>query len=151
MKKITHSIWTWLVGIYAILGALAFFIIQTGKFFFPEAAELEMKTLPYGRFDWGFVWSDSLIAGPMLLIGGIFLLLRNLSLHRLGRLFAFTVFTINLYAMTFFWIGFAVVGEPVQGLMLWGNVVLTFLGILSMIHLVLLTMKDPPEIIHSGN
>jgi|GEM_PF-795326 len=130
-----------IIGVYAILGSMAFFIIQTGKLFFPTRAEVEMKELPFGFFDWGFVWSDTLIAGPLLLIGGIFLFLKKQRINRVGQLFAFTGFTINLYGILVFWIGMAASGKPVHGMLLWSNVILTFLGMLSMIFLAIQNSK----------
>jgi hypothetical protein len=142
MERSRRTPATYLIALYAMVGGLVFFLIQTSKLFRPEAAEVEMAKLPFGRFDWGYVWSDTLVAGPALFLGGILLLTRNRSTHRLGRLWVFTGFAINLYAMIFIWVGFWAVGQPIRGVALWSNVVLTALGVLSMIYLAVQTMKE---------
>lgn len=123
------------IASYAILGGMAFFFMQSEKLLRPESAESEMAALPLGSYNWGYVWSDTLVAGPALLLGGIFLLLRNGMMQRLGQLLAFTGFAINLYAMIGLWVGYWALGSPMQGAELWINIVLTFLGVLSMIYL----------------
>jgi hypothetical protein len=142
MEKLRRTPATFLIALYAILGSLMFFGIQTSKLFRPEAAAAEMAKLPLGQFEWGFVWSDTLVAGPALLLGGILLLTRHRRAHRLGRLLVFAGFAINLYAMTFLWIGFWAIGQPIRGLEFWGNVVLTALAVLSMIYLAIQTMNE---------
>ncbi len=133
---------TLLIACYAILGGSAFFVIQTSKLLRPNSADAEMATLPLGRFNWGYVWSDTLVAGPALLVGGILLIAKK-SLHRrLGRLFAFTAFAINLYAMIGIWIGFSAIGRPMHGIELWSNIVLTLFGVLGMIHLAVQAAKE---------
>jgi hypothetical protein len=78
-------------------------------------------------------WSDTLVAGPALLIGGLALLFRNTRVQRAGQLLSFTGFAINLYAMIEVMIGFWAIGRPLQGALLWGNIILTALGVLCMI------------------
>jgi len=123
-----------LVTIYALASGILFFIYQTTRIFRPEATEAEMIVAPTGLFDWGFVWADSLIIIPLMITGGIFLLVRNLKLLRLGYLFVFTGFTLNLYGILFFFVGLAAVGEPVSGWDLWFNVVFTLLGLACMFY-----------------
>ena len=91
------------VAVLSLLYGLAFFLLNTSKLFRPAAAEEEMAKLPYGLFDWGYVWSDTLVMGPLFAIGGILLMLRSGS--RLGQLFAFTGFAVNLYATIFLYVG----------------------------------------------
>ncbi|MBC8484532.1 MAG: hypothetical protein ISS16_03670 [Ignavibacteria bacterium] len=120
-----------LVSIFSIFTGLMFFIMQTGKLFTPEEAEAEMLKLPMGLFDWGYVWSDTIIAGPSLFIGGMLLIWGNKAL---GHLLVFTGFAINLYAMIFLFIGFNVVGSPIVGFDLYLNVIWTLLGMLCMVY-----------------
>ncbi len=125
----------YLIAFYAILGGLTFFLVQTSKLFRPESAEIEMITSPIGRYDWGYVWSDTVIAGPALLIGGIALLLRNIRVQRIGQLLVFTGFAINLYAMVCIWVGLWALGHPMKGSLLWINIILTALGVFCMTNL----------------
>jgi energy-converting hydrogenase Eha subunit C len=94
-----------------------------------------MAASPIGRYEWGYVWSDTLVAGPALLIGGIAVLLRSQPVRRIGQLLAFAGFAINLYAMIGIWIGFRALGRPMQGALLWANVALTAAGVLCMAYL----------------
>ena len=135
---------TYLIAGYAVACGMGFFIMQTGKLLRPEAANIEMASFPLGRFDWGYVWSDTLVAGPALLIGGIVLLARSRFAQRLGQLLVFTGFAINLYAMIGFWVGFWAIGQPMHGPELWINIILTFLGVLCMIHLAIQAVRDRP-------
>ncbi|MBI5474396.1 MAG: hypothetical protein HY961_18825 [Ignavibacteriae bacterium] len=141
----TRTAVTYLIATYAILGGMAFFFMQSEKLLRPESAESEMASLPLGRYNWGYVWSDTLVAGPALLVGGIFLLLRNSAMHRLGQLLAFTGFAINLYAMIGLWVGYRALGSPMHGAELWMNIVLTFLGVLCMISLAVQLTRDKLE------
>ncbi len=134
-NKLKTSILRAMIGVYAILGGAAFFLIQTMKILKPSLAKTEISQFPLGRFDWGFIWSDTLVPGPLLLIGGILLLVRDRTARRLGQLFAFAGFAINLYAMIILWIGLAAVGQPMGGAMLWLNMILTGLGALCMVFL----------------
>jgi hypothetical protein len=86
--------------------------------------------------------SAARLAAVYAILGGILLLNSNRAAHRLGRLFAFAGFAINLYAMVFLWIGFWTIGRPMHGLELWFGVVLAFLGVLAMICLAVQTMKE---------
>jgi hypothetical protein len=142
MKRFKSKIITYLVAFYAILGGIAFLVIQTGKLLRPASADAGMASLPLGRFNWGFVWSDTLVAGPLLLLGGFLMLTPNHSALRLGNLLTFTGFTINLYAMICLWIGFYAIGHPMQGIELWSNIFLTFLGVLGMIHIGMQTIRE---------
>ena len=142
MKRFLERPITYLTALYAILGGMAFFVIQTSKLLRPESAEIVMAASPLGRFDWGYVWSDTLVAGPALLIGGILLLARNRFVLRLGRLLVFAGFAINLYAMIGLWVGFSAIGQPMHGAVLWMNIILTFLGALCMIHLGIQAARD---------
>jgi hypothetical protein len=145
MQGIKSRLVVYLIAALAILGGLAFFLMQTSRLLRPESAEIELATLPLGRFNWGFVWSDTLVAGPALLVGGILLLARKPWIGRLGQLLAFTGFAINLYAMIFLWIGLAAIGQPMRGAELWNIAVLTFLGVLCMIYLGIQLARGGPE------
>jgi hypothetical protein len=128
-----------LVGLYAVAGSIAFLVIQTGKLFRYETADKEMISGPLGLLDWGFVWADTLLPMPFLLIGGIFLFTRSRILYRTGRFLVFSGFAINLYAMIVLWIGLWKIGHPMSAGLFWMNVVLTFFGALGMIFLISLT------------
>ena len=130
-QKIKHSPVSIMVVIFSIFTGLMFFILQTGKLFRPEEAEKEMLELPIGLYGWGYVWSDTLVAGPALVIGGLLLAWGNKAL---GHLLIFTGFAINLYAMIFLFIGFNILGAPIVGFDLYLNAVWTGLGILCMIY-----------------
>ena len=102
----------YVVALYAFMGGLMFLFIQTGKLLQPQAAEQEMLLSPLGRFDWGFVWADTLV--PMLmLIGGALCVLWER--YRLGLLLIFGGCAINLYATIFLIVGFNAVGKPMAG------------------------------------
>ena len=116
----------WFVALFSAFTGLMFFISQTGKLFRPEAAAAEMAKYPIGEFDWGFVWADTFVPGPLLLIGGILFLLKN---SRLGLLFIFCGFTINLYAMIFFAVGLHAVGSALTREEILVNAIWTLLGI----------------------
>lgn len=135
MNLIKSKIPDTLIALYAIFGGAAFFSIQTGRLLKPAASEAAFAQLPLGRFNWGFVWSDTLMAGPALLIGGLLMLGRRDAIKRLGRLLTFAGFAINLYAMIILWIGLAAIGEPMRAGELGMNIVLTFLGVLCMIRI----------------
>lgn len=122
-----------LVGIISALYGVGFFIIQTGKMLRPEEANAEMARWPCGLYDWGYLWSDTLILGPILLIGGILLLWRSSS--RLGQLFAFTGFAINLYATIFLYIGLKTVDFSMSDGEWAFLVVPALIGLLGMIYL----------------
>lgn len=130
-RKIRHTPVSIMVVIFSIFTGLMFFIMQTGKLFRPEDAEKEMLELPIGLYDWGYVWSDTLVAGPALVIGGLLLAWGNKAL---GHLLIFTGFAINLYAMIFLFIGFNILGAPITGFDLYLNAAWTLLGILVMIY-----------------
>jgi hypothetical protein len=121
----------YLVVLFALVGGLLFLVIQTSKLFQPQAAEAEMLRLPLGRFDWGFVWADTLVPMPML-IGGALCVLWSRS--RLGLLLIFGGCAINLYATIFLIVGFDAVGKPVVGADWVSLVVLALLGVLCMIY-----------------
>ena len=133
---------TCFAGVYAVLVGILFFLMQTTKLIRPDAAEAEMAELPFGLFDWGYVWSDTLVAGPALLAGGILLLSRNQAAHGLGRILVFAGFTVNLYAMIFFCIGLEAVGHPMSTAELWLNVAFTALGVITMIHIAVEVLKE---------
>ena len=125
---------SFLVGLLAFLYGVLFFITQTSKLFSPESAEVEMLKEPFGLFDWGFVWADTVFLGLMLLIGGILLLfLSSDRARRLGHLLAFAGFAMNLYATIFFIVGLQAAGEPMSGAELAVNTVFAFVGLLCMI------------------
>jgi hypothetical protein len=142
MEQLRTRFITHLSAVYAILGGLAFFVIQSVKLLRPVSADSEMATSPLGRFDWGYVWSDTLVAGPALLLGGIALLIHSRFAQRLGQLLTFTGFTINLYAMICLWVGYSAIGRPMQGFELWSNIILTALGVLCMIYLGIQIVRD---------
>ena len=121
------------ISTYSILVGLLFFAMQTSKLFRVETSELEMAEMPFGLFDWGFVWADTLVAGPMLLIGGIVLLFGNRQMFRLGGLLVFSGFTVNLYAMIFFVIGLNAMGHPMAVSEFVVNLIFTMLGLMCMI------------------
>ncbi|MBN2541802.1 hypothetical protein JXI42_02965 [bacterium] len=140
-KPIIH-----LIGIYAVLLGVLFFILQTRKLFMPAAAELEMRKLPFGLLDWGFVWADTILSGPLLVLGGLFILSARAGIQRLGKTFVFAGLAINTYAMIFFWIGYAAIGETVPDA-IWGSILLSdpiffLLCLLSMVYLALNVTKD---------
>ncbi|MBU1694170.1 MAG: hypothetical protein KJ726_11340 [Verrucomicrobia bacterium] len=137
-----RTLGTWFSGVYAILVGILFFAMQTTKLWRPEAAEAEMAKMPFGRFDWGYVWADTLVPGPALLAGGILLLIRRRAARNLGRLLVFAGFALNLYAMIFFWVGLEVVGQPLAAGELWMNLAFTILGVLVMIHVALQAMRE---------
>jgi hypothetical protein len=124
-----------MIAIYAILGGIAFFLMQTSRLISPQSTNDEMQKAPLGRYEWGYLWSDTLVAGPALFIGGIALLFPNRKAYRMGQLLSFSGFAINLYAMIGIWIGFWAIGHPMRGALLWGNIGLTILGVLCMIYL----------------
>lgn len=130
------------IAIFAILGGVAFFIIQSSKLLTPGSSEIEMATQPLGLYEWGYVWSDTLAAGPSLLSGGIFMLVRKRAIRRIGQLLVFTGFAINLYAMIGLWVGLDAIGEPMLGTELWLNIFLTLLGCLSMVYLGVQIARD---------
>ncbi len=129
-------------GGYAILMGVLFVFTQTIKLVSPDASEEEMAKLPFGVFDWGYVWSDTLVAAPTLLVGGVLFLSRNLVAHNLGRILAFAGFTINLYAIIFFIIGLEAIGHPLDNDELWLNLIFTTLGVIAMIHIVIEVLKE---------
>ena len=134
---------TQLIGLYSSLLGLLFFLMQTKKLFASEVAEAEMADLPFGRFDWGYVWSDTLVAGPTLLIGGFLILMGGRRRLRLGRMLSFAGLTINVYAMVFLLIGFAAVGEPITGGILWLDAILVVICVLSAIYLAIRAVTEP--------
>jgi len=133
MKIKMTSLLNALVGLYAIIGSIAFFLIQTGKLCRPESTEKEMLNSPMGMFDWGFIWADTVVAGPFLLIGGIFLFLRSQILQKIGNLLVFSGFAINLYAMITLWIGLWKIGQSMAPGQFWMDLILTVFGILGMV------------------
>jgi hypothetical protein len=132
-----------IIALLSILYGIGFFLINTSKLFRVEAAEAEFAQWPCGRFDWGYVWSDTLVLGPMLLVGGIILLVWYHS--RLGQLFAFTGFAINLYATVFLTIGLKMVDFKMSGGAWAFLVVPGLLGLLCMFYLVKAIVKTPPN------
>jgi hypothetical protein len=100
----------WATACYCLFGAVWVFAEQTAKLWRIEAAGAQMADSPAGRFEWGFVWSDTLVFGPFLLLGGLFLIARRT--RRQGHLFAFSGFAINLYATIFLWVGYWAGGQP---------------------------------------
>jgi hypothetical protein len=98
------------VAFYCIFGSVWVFSEQTAKLFRVEAAAAEMADSPAGRFEWGFVWSDTLVLGLFLLIGGLLLIGRRTRIP--GHLIAFSAFAINLYATVFLSVGYWAGGRP---------------------------------------
>jgi len=131
---------THVIAAYAMLGGLAFLLMQTGKLLDPVAAEAEMRAMPFGLFDWGFVWADTLVPAPLLLLGGALVMLGR---QRPGRLLVFGGMAVNLYAMLFFYFGFQATAFEVSSGEMIGNAVLTLLCVASMIWLVA-TRPRPP-------
>jgi len=126
-----------LVALYAIIGGILFVIIQSSKLFHPEKAEQEMLTKPMGLLEWGYVWADTLVPAPFLLLGGILLFLLSGACRRIGGLLVFAGFALNLYAMIILWTGLPKIGQTMPPYLFWINVVLTLLGVLGMIFLAL--------------
>ena len=125
-----------LVAAYSIIIGMLFFAMQTSKLFRPEAAEQEMAHMPFGLFDWGFVWADTLYAGPALIVGGILYLLRRGFFIHLGGLLLFSGFAINIYAMIFFFVGLNAVGQSMESSEIVMNLMFTILGIVCMVYVV---------------
>ena len=98
------------VACYCVFGSIWLFAVQTGKLFRIEEAAAEMADSPAGQFEWGFVWSDTLVLGPFVLLGGLFLICRRTRL--LGHLLAFCGFAINLYTTVFILVGYWAGGKP---------------------------------------
>jgi len=140
MKKL--HVFNLIVAIYAMIGGILFFIMQTSKLFRIEAAEIEMAESPLGLFDWGYVWADTLLIVPFLFVGGILLLMRNRLVHRLGRLLIFAGFLLHLYAIIFFFIGLRAIGQPVSATEFWLNIIFTILGVISMIYCMWKTITE---------
>ena len=140
-----------LIGILSIILGLLFFLMQTRKLFMPGAAEAEMVELPFGRFDWGYVWADTLVSGPMLLFGGFLMIWGGKRFQRLGQMFAFTGFTLNVYAMIFFWIGFIAIGETlpgaIYGAILWEDIIFVLLCLVSTIYLAVRVVKEARQVV----
>jgi len=123
--------------------------MQTSKLFRVETAELEMAEMPFGRFDWGFVWADTLVAGPLLVIGGIFYVFRNRWKSYIGGLLIFSGFTVNLYAMIFFIIGLQAAGHPMAASEFIVNLIFTLLGIMCMISIAVDALRKDQIFINS--
>jgi hypothetical protein len=140
-ERLKTDLSTLLIGAFSTIMGLLFFGYQTRKLFDHEAAKHEMTELPFGEFDWGYVWSDTLIAGPILLIGGLLLLIGRLRGVRLGRLLVFAGLSINIYAMIFLWVGFAAVGEPIPLSQMWSDIVIMALCVVSIVTLAVQTMR----------
>jgi len=98
------------VALYCVVGSMWLFAVQSGKLFGIEEATAEMAESPAGQFEWGFVWSDTLVLGPFVFVGGILLLSRRTRL--LGHLVAFSGFAINLYTTVCIVIGYWAGGKP---------------------------------------
>jgi len=98
------------VACYCVFGSVWIFLEQTAKLFRIEASSAEMGDSPMGQFGWGFVWSDTLMLGPFLLIGGLLLLSRRT--RTLGHLLAFSGLATNLYASVFILVGYWAGGKP---------------------------------------
>jgi len=145
-ERIKSDPMSYFIALYAIFGSLWFFIEQTSKLFRPQAAKAAMLDSALGQFDWGFVWADTFVPAPLLLVGGMLLLLWSSS--RLGQLFAFAGFAINLYATIFLIIGLRALGHPIVGTNLFVLVLVALLGLLSMIWLAVTIARERP-VFHS--
>lgn len=132
-KRFKSDPLTHLAGALSIFYGLAFVAAQTTRLFRPEAAEAAMAKTPYGLFDWGFVWADTVVIVPLFIAGGILLLWK--SSNPLGPVFAFSAFSMNLYATIFFIIGLDAAGKPMSVGALALNSCLAFLGMLAMVWL----------------
>jgi len=119
-----------LVGLYSIVIGSWFLIEQTIRLFLVEKTEAEFATLAIGRFDWGFIWADTFLPGPMLFIGGLLLISSWKS--RTGHMFVFTGFAINLYAMIVFLVELSMLGEPISAGDFAAALVATALGVVCM-------------------
>lgn len=131
---------THVVGILSIIYGIVLIAAQTTKFLRPGAAERAMLKTPWGLFDWGYVWADTVILAPLLLAGGILILWR--SGNPVGRLLAFSGFALNLYATIFFVVGSRAVGKPMSPGALALNISLAFLGLLAMVWLCLAAVRN---------
>ena len=139
LKRFKSDPLTHLIGFWAIIYGVLLAIMQTTKFFRPDAAELEMLEMPIGLFDWGFVWSDTIIMVPLLLAGGVLILWR--SRNHLGQLLAFSGFAINLYAIGTLAIGLQRAGDPLSAGELTINIFVALLGLLCMIRIAVLAWR----------
>jgi hypothetical protein len=120
------------VACYCGFGSVWIFMEQTAKLFRIEAFAAKMADSPMGPFGWGFGWSDTLILGPFLLIGGRLLLSRRTRIP--GHLIAFSGFAINLYASVFISVGYWAGGKPLGS---WQTFILLFtasLGAVCMVY-----------------
>jgi len=131
IRRIKSQWGSLIVAIYAMLIGCWFLLEQTLRLFLAERTEAEVAEMAIGRFDWGFIWADTFLPGPLLFIGGLIL---SSSENRIGHLFVFAGFAINLYAMIVFLVGLNMLGEPVPGGEMVGGVVATILGVFCMIH-----------------
>lgn len=130
------------IGVYAILAGMLFFVLQTARFVHPEVSESAMRETFFGLFEWGFVWADTLVAGPFLLFGGVLMFGRH---ARLGELLAFAGFAINLYAIVFFFVGLDAVGRPVSGFELYFNLSFTFFATVAMVSIARSVLRGSPD------
>ncbi len=128
-----------IVSILAIFYGFLFLFTQTVKLFRPTTAEAEMAALPFGLFDWGFVWADTLVIVPMLLLGGLLL---TGGLFRWGALFIFCGMGINLYATIFFIVGLYAVDYHLSIPELTFLLITAFLGVLCMVYLAFALFVD---------
>lgn len=130
---------THLIAVISLIMGLTFAGIQIGKLIQPEDAGLSMLKLPIGLLDWGFVWADTLLVMPFLIIGGLCLLGGS---YRFGRIFTFAGWSLNLYGSIVFIIGFRALGTPLTGSELLSAAIGILLSLMSMVWL-MWTLKDP--------
>lgn len=112
LPKLKRRVADYVIAALCIFGSFWVFAVQTVKLFRVEEATADMADSPAGQFEWGFVWSDTLVLGLFLLVGGILLLVSHT--RRLGHLLAFSGFAINLYATVFILIGYWAGGKPLS-------------------------------------
>lgn len=130
---------THLIAALSLVIGLIFAGIQIGKLIQPDAAQLSMKTLPIGLMDWGFVWADTILVTPLLIIGALCLLGGS---KRFGRILTFSGWTVNLYSTLIFIIGFQALKNPLAGSELLSAIISILLALICMAWL-LWTLKDP--------
>lgn len=100
-----------------------------------------MLELPLGRFDWGFVWADTLVPMPMLIGGALLLLGRR---NRLGLLLIFGGCAINLYATIFFIVGLDALGKPIVGGDWVVLVATALMGVFCMMYAAIVLVREHP-------
>lgn len=129
---------THLIAIITLIIGFIFAGVQIGKLIQPGTAEISMLNLPIGLMDWGFVWADTIMVVPLLIIGALCLLG---GYKNFGRIFTFAGWTLNLYGTLVFIIGFQALKNPLTGSELLSAIISILLA-LSFITWLLWTLKE---------